>query len=199
VWISRAPASALASARSSARWRPDICVFDLDPSRDEPEELRKVTLALRDLLDELGLPSWVKTSGSKGYHIVVPLDGKSGYGDVARFAGAVGACSSRRSTSHARVQQEGSRRPHLRGHRAQRLARRSPPSMPFARAGARSAPCTWEEIERGHAAADIHAANDGRSRGEVGDLWSDMRHARGRSLQQGRSEKLRKQTKVAPT
>ena len=31
--------------------------------------------ALRDLLAELGLPSWVKTSGSKGFHIVVPLDG----------------------------------------------------------------------------------------------------------------------------
>ena len=39
----------------------------------------------------LGLPSWIKTSGSKGYHIVVPLDGKAKTGDVARFANRVGA------------------------------------------------------------------------------------------------------------
>ena len=43
--------------------------------------LRAAALALRDLLVELGLPSWVKTSGSKGFHIVVPLDGRD---DVRR-------------------------------------------------------------------------------------------------------------------
>jgi len=32
--------------------------------------------ALRGLLDELGLPGWVKTSGAKGFHIAVPLEGK---------------------------------------------------------------------------------------------------------------------------
>jgi bifunctional non-homologous end joining protein LigD len=36
-------------------------------------------LNLRDLLEELGLPSWIKTSGSKGFHIAVPLDGKSDF------------------------------------------------------------------------------------------------------------------------
>src|SRR4051794_10484760 len=64
VWISRAP----------DLYRPNICVFDLDPSEDQPEVLRWAALALRDLLRELGLKSWVKTSGSKGFHIVVPLD-----------------------------------------------------------------------------------------------------------------------------
>src|SRR5204862_459836 len=45
--------------------------------------------ALRGLLHELDLVSWVKTSGSKGFHIVVPLDGKAGFGDVSRFAHGV--------------------------------------------------------------------------------------------------------------
>ena len=40
---------------------------------DDPEPLRTAALGLRDLLDERGLPTAVKTSGSKGFHIVVPL------------------------------------------------------------------------------------------------------------------------------
>src|SRR5689334_4797188 len=62
VWTSRVP----------NLYQPDICVFDLDPSEDEPAVLRAVALALRDLLQNLGLKSWVKTSGSKGFHICVP-------------------------------------------------------------------------------------------------------------------------------
>ena len=55
VWTSRAP----------RLYYPDVCVFDLDPSsEDEPDILRRVALALRDLLAERGLASWVKTSGS---------------------------------------------------------------------------------------------------------------------------------------
>ena len=80
VWTSRAP----------KLYQPDICVFDLDPSEDEPDVLRAAALGLRDLLHELGLPSWVKTSGSKGFHIVVPLDGKADMGEVSGFAHDVG-------------------------------------------------------------------------------------------------------------
>jgi bifunctional non-homologous end joining protein LigD len=81
VWPSRAP----------NLYKPDICVFDLDPSRDdELEVLCKAALNLRALLEELGLPSWIKTTGSKGFHIAVPLDAKSDFGTVARFAHRVG-------------------------------------------------------------------------------------------------------------
>ena len=80
VWPSRAP----------NLYHPDICVFDLDPAKeDEPNIVRAAALRLRDLLAELGLPSWVKTSGSKGFHIAVPLDGKADFGVVARFAHGV--------------------------------------------------------------------------------------------------------------
>src|SRR5262245_31032066 len=43
-------------------YAPDVCVFDLDPSVEDPEMLRGAALGLRDLLDELGLRTWVKTS-----------------------------------------------------------------------------------------------------------------------------------------
>ena len=80
VWTSRAP----------DLMHPDVGVFDLDPSRDEPEVLRAAAVALRDLLEELGLPCWIKTSGSKGFHIVTSLDGKTPMGQAAEFAHAVG-------------------------------------------------------------------------------------------------------------
>jgi bifunctional non-homologous end joining protein LigD len=61
-----------------------------DPSVDDASMLRDAAVSLRDLLEEIGLPSWVKTSGSKGFHIAVPLDGKTDMDDVARFAHSVG-------------------------------------------------------------------------------------------------------------
>ena len=72
--------------------QPDLCVFDLDPAEDEADVLRAASLAVRDVLAELGLPSWVKTSGSKGFHIVVPLDGTSEFDEVAAFADASASC-----------------------------------------------------------------------------------------------------------
>src|SRR5260221_5856454 len=90
VWTSRVPNLS----------HPDICVFDLDPSDDAPHILRAAALALRDLLNELGLPSWVKTSGSKGFHIVVPLDAEAGVGEVARFAHGVGSILVARDPRH---------------------------------------------------------------------------------------------------
>ena len=80
VWTSRVPALD----------KPDLCVFDLDPADDEPGRLRATVLGLRNFLLELGLTSLVKTSGSKGFHVVVPLDGKTDVGEVAHFGHIVG-------------------------------------------------------------------------------------------------------------
>lgn len=55
--------------------KPDMMVFDLDP--DEGMELEKVHLGVRDIksiLDSLSLTSFLKTSGGKGYHVVVPFE-----------------------------------------------------------------------------------------------------------------------------
>jgi bifunctional non-homologous end joining protein LigD len=68
--------------------RPDFVLFDLDP----PEEDNAFALCIRvahylhDALDELGLASWVKTSGSDGIHIVVPIVRRSTFEDTYEFA-----------------------------------------------------------------------------------------------------------------
>ena len=171
VWTSRAP----------NLYYPDVCVFDLDPSKqDEPGELRAAALALRDLLKELGLATWVKTSGSKGFHILASLDGSARMGEVARFAHAVGALLVARQPE--RFTQEFSKVD--RGGRILVDTGRNGYSATFAAAytvrakpGAPvSAPCTWEEVESGKVQPRTFTLRTMADRiGIVGDLWSDMR------------------------
>jgi bifunctional non-homologous end joining protein LigD len=186
------------TARVPDLYHPDICVFDLDPARaDEPDVLRAAALALRDLLREFDLPSWVKTSGSKGFHIVVPLDGQTGFGEVARFAHAIGTMLVKRDQQH--LTQEFSK--------ADRSGRifvdtgRNGYSATFAaayavraKAGAPvSAPCTWEELERGEVLPRTFTLRSMAARiAEVGDLWTDMRRKR-RSLRRA-IDQMRKET-----
>jgi bifunctional non-homologous end joining protein LigD len=70
--------------------RPDFVVFDLDP----PDESHGFALAIevahlvRELLDEVGLPGYVKTSGADGIHVLAPVQRRAGYDDTYAFAEA---------------------------------------------------------------------------------------------------------------
>jgi bifunctional non-homologous end joining protein LigD len=67
--------------------RPDFVLFDLDPTPEVPwSQTVEVALILKGLLDALGLESFPKTSGGKGFHVLVPLDRRSTYEDTRRFA-----------------------------------------------------------------------------------------------------------------
>ena len=177
VWISRAP----------DLLHPDICVFDLDPSVDDASMLRDAAVSLRDLLEEIGLSSWVKTSGSKGFHIAVPLDGKTDMDDVARFAHTVGMVLVKRDPKNLtqefhkvdrgrRILIDTGRNGWSATHAAV-YAVRARPGAPV------SAPCTWEELESGTVGPRSLTLRNMADRIEsVGDLWSGMRRRR-RSLQ----------------
>ena len=66
---------------------PDQIVFDLDPDEGVAvDEVRKAALDIRDKLQELSLPTFVKTSGGKGYHIMVPLKPAAKWDQVKAFA-----------------------------------------------------------------------------------------------------------------
>ncbi|MGQ5229571.1 non-homologous end-joining DNA ligase [Streptomyces sp. MN3] len=66
--------------------RPDRLVFDLDPSGDDFETVREAARWMGELLDELALPSALMTTGSRGLHVVVPLDGGQDFDTVREFA-----------------------------------------------------------------------------------------------------------------
>jgi bifunctional non-homologous end joining protein LigD len=169
VWTSRAP----------DLQHPDLCIIDLDPSTDDPETLRSAALAVRDLLAEVGMASWVKTSGSKGYHIAIPIHVETGYREVWRFVQRLADTLVARhpdlfTREFAKVD---------RGDRVLIDIGRNGPGPTFAavyavrpRTGAPvSAPCTWTEIEERRVGPRSFTLRTMAARmTEVGDLWSDL-------------------------
>jgi bifunctional non-homologous end joining protein LigD len=76
--------------------RPDFVLFDLDPTPEVPwQQTVEVALILRELLDALELESFPKTSGGKGFHVLVPLDRRSTYDDSRQFAEIVAGAIAR--------------------------------------------------------------------------------------------------------
>jgi bifunctional non-homologous end joining protein LigD len=70
--------------------RPDRMIFDLDPGEGVGwAHVQEAAILTRTILTELGLESWLKTSGGKGLHVVVPLAPKLGYDVVKRFSQAI--------------------------------------------------------------------------------------------------------------
>ncbi|WP_437682649.1 DNA ligase D [Sorangium sp. So ce131] len=70
--------------------QPDRMVFDLDPAPDLPwERVAEAARTVRHLLETLGLRSFVKTTGGKGLHVVVPIQAQRGWDEVKPFTKAV--------------------------------------------------------------------------------------------------------------
>ena len=172
VWPSRAPRLD----------RPDLCVFDLDPSRDEPDALRIAVLGLRDLLAEEGHRSWVKTSGSKGFHVVVRLRPRDTFRESSRLASRVADELVRRyptllTQEFSKADRKGRILVDIGRNRAGATFVAAYSVRPKSGAPV-SAPCTWDEIERGDAGPQTFTLRTMPARlAEVGDLWKPVLRA----------------------
>jgi bifunctional non-homologous end joining protein LigD len=80
VWLSRIEAPE----------QPDQLTFDLDPADDDFGLVRKTARSLKSLLEEMRLVAFVKTTGSRGLHVVVPIHVGPNFEDVHVFADFVG-------------------------------------------------------------------------------------------------------------
>ncbi|MDQ3223084.1 MAG: DNA ligase, partial [Gemmatimonadota bacterium] len=74
------------ASRTSSIDRPDWCVLDLDPKDAPFLDVVRAAESTHALCEEIGLPNFVKTSGSSGLHVLIPLGGQCRY-DEARSLG----------------------------------------------------------------------------------------------------------------
>lgn len=146
-------------SRRDAPDHPDSLVFDLDPpSADDFGAVRATARGLRELLDELELPAFLKTTGSKGLHVIVPLRPEEPFDPVRDFARQVAGHLVERHPDERTVEQ----RKEKRGGRVYvdvgRNAYAQTAIAPYslrARPGAPVAtPLAWEELGEGDLRSD---------------------------------------------
>ena len=170
-------------SRVADLYHPDQMVFDFDPSR--AEDIAGVTggaLALKDTLDGLELPSYVKTSGSRGVHVVVPLDGKWDFDFVRGLARRIAMLVVNRDSSRYTLEAHKEKR---RGRVYIDVNRNAYAQTAVAaysvraRAGAPvAAPLEWRELrEKGFRPDAITVRNLFQRLKRVDDPWTHFRRA----------------------
>lgn len=134
--------------------RPDVLIFDLDPDEALPfSEVTDAAFEVRGQLQGLGLESFVKTTGGKGLHLVVPIERRTDWDESKEFCHQVAVALTRmRPDRYVAVAGKGKRKgkifvDYLRnGFGASAIA----PYSTRSREGAPvAAPITWEELEAG--------------------------------------------------
>jgi len=163
---------------------PDQVVFDLDPSTTDFAPVRAAAQACADVLRDLGLAPYLKTTGSRGLHIVTPLTRGPDFDTVRRFARDVAEIVVADDPAHRTVEQ----RKDKRGDRiyvdVMRNAYAQTAAAPYtvrARRGAPVAtPLEWDELSGRGLRPDRFGLRDVPKRvAEQGDPWTGIRrHAR---------------------
>jgi bifunctional non-homologous end joining protein LigD len=87
------------SSTAAAPFQPNQMVFNLDPEAIAFREVRNAALLLRNLLGACGLKAWVKTSGGRGLHVLVPLRGSVSFADTRLAADTIVRRAIRREPS----------------------------------------------------------------------------------------------------
>ena len=166
--------------------RPDFLHFDLDPGPGADfRRVREVALRVRDFLDDLGMPSWAKTTGSRGIHVYVPIVRGPLQKEVWTFAKAVALQMEERYPAIATAEYRKVKRPHGRinvdyNQNAWGRTLSSIYSVRPTPAAAVSVPVTWDEVEEGIEINDFTIFNARERIAEVGDLWKPVLAKRGR-------------------
>lgn len=159
---------------------PAKMAFDLDSPADTDDfsRVREAALAIRAILQELALTSWVLTSGSMGFHVIVPLERVWEFGAVREFAKDVALVAVRRHPDKFTLEQRKADRKgrvYLDIYRNSYGATSVAPYAVRARPEASIAtPVDWEEVESGADPRDWTIQNIFRRLGQKNDPWKDM-------------------------
>ena len=171
---------------------PDLMVFDLDPSGASFEPVRKAAFTLRELLSGFGLAVFVKSTGSRGLHVTVPLDRSADYDAVRAFAENVARLMVSRDPEHLTVEQRINKRGDkvfidtMRNSYSQTAVApytvRAKPGAPVA------APVEWDEIKNSSFLPQKYTVRNILQRLEkTGDPWKNI-YREARSLKEAKKK-----------
>jgi bifunctional non-homologous end joining protein LigD len=168
--------------------RPDYLHFDLDPVKDGSTPfatVRTVALHVRQALDDLGIPSYAKTSGSSGIHVYVPIERGPRQKEVWTFAKAFAQALAKMYPDVVTAEYRIAKRPSGRVlvDYNQNAWGKTLASVYSVRAKARatvSTPVTWDEIAAGCEIDDFRLDNVRERFVAVGDLWAPVGAKSGR-------------------
>jgi bifunctional non-homologous end joining protein LigD len=156
IWMAQLAAIELhpSLSRSRAPKRPTVLAFDLDPGPPaDVVDCSRVAVILRNLLAQLGLECFAKTSGSKGMQLYVPLNTKTSYEQTRPFAQAVAQIAAKQNPDGvlAKMGKKTDRSGKVLIDWYQNNERKTTIAVYSLRARDRptcSTPVTWEEVER---------------------------------------------------
>lgn len=160
--------------------RPDFLHFDLDPVPGATyEDVREVALLVRDLLAELKMPSFAKTTGSKGIHVYVPIVRGPLQKRVWTLAKALARLLAERYPKRITAEYRIEKRPAGRvlvdyNQNAWGRTLASVYSVRPRPGATVSTPVTWKELEDGARIEDFHLANVPERVAALGDLWEPL-------------------------
>lgn len=157
--------------------KPDYFMLDLDPKEAPWKNVLAVALVCKEVLDELGLPSFPKTSGSSGIHIYLPLKPKYDYGKIADVAMALANEVARRAPKIATTQRSLAKRQKQQVYvDAMQNAKGKTIASPYsvrAKPGATvSMPLIWKQVEKGVQISDFTIKNVPKLLEKNGDAWA---------------------------
>jgi len=166
--------------------RPDYVHFDLDPGAGATfERVLETALVVREALDTLKMKSVVKTTGSKGLHVYVPIVRGPEQGEVRTFAHVLAQELARRSPALITAEYRVAKRPRGRvlvdynqnrwgSTLASIYSVRPRPEATV------STPVTWKEVEQGLRIEDFTVRNVPARVRKIGDVWKPLLGTRGR-------------------
>lgn len=160
--------------------RPDVLHFDLDPVPPAGfDRVREAALLVREALDELGMPSYAKTTGSKGIHVYVPIVRGPIQKEVWRVAKAFARLMEQRRPDLVTAEYRIRNRPAGRilvdyNQNAWGRTLASVYSVRPTALATVSMPVRWEEVEDGVETEDFRIENVAARVARVGDLWRPL-------------------------
>lgn len=166
--------------------RPDYLHFDLDPVPGAGfDRVRETALVVREALTALKMPTYVKTTGSKGLHVYVPIVRGPTQKEVWSFAKRLAQRLARQYPGLITAEYRVAKRPRGRvlvdyNQNAWGRTLASVYSVRPNPLATVSAPVTWQEIEQGIAIEDFDITNTPGRIAQVGDLWKPLLARQGR-------------------